>query len=246
MSRQARQLSETGFYHVIFRGINHQHLFEEDADFQYLLQALKTLKKTMNFEIHAYCLMSNHVHLLMKEQEPGDISMIMKRILTKYAMYFNQKYQRSGALIASRYKSVPVKVDEYFITLIRYIHQNPLKANLVEKLEDYAFSSYWEYLHGSDWVNTELSLSMIGKNEWLELHRVLGDEAFEVSGQASLSDNQVRQKILQVTKGREPHEIVSWSKPERNAVIKQLKAAGVSIRQIERETGISRGIVARC
>ena len=129
MGRQARQLSSTGFYHVILRGINRQHIFEEACDYTYFLQTLRDLKVDLAFELHAYCLMSNHVHLLFREKQLGDISLIMKRLLTKYAMYFNRKYQRSGALIASRYKSVPVEVDEYFIPLQRYIHQNPSRPD---------------------------------------------------------------------------------------------------------------------
>jgi REP element-mobilizing transposase RayT len=111
--------------------------------------------------------MINHVHLLFREKQLGDISLIMKRLLTQYAMYFNRKYQRSGALIASRYKSVPVEVDEYFIPLQRYIHQNPLKAGLVTKLEEYPFSSYSEYLFGGELVDTVFSLGMVGRDEWI-------------------------------------------------------------------------------
>ncbi|MEN6567681.1 MAG: transposase, partial [Veillonellales bacterium] len=95
MGRQARQLSGSGFYHVIFRGVNHQHVFEDKSDYTCFLSALHDLKIDLAFEIHAYCLMSNHVHLLLREKKLGDISLIMKRLLTKYAMYFNRKYQRS-------------------------------------------------------------------------------------------------------------------------------------------------------
>lgn len=135
MGRQARQLSESGFYHILLRGINRQHIFEEESDYTYFLKDLHNLKTDLAFAVYAYCLMSNHVHLLLREKQAGDISLIMKRLLTKYAMYFNRKYQRNGALIANRYKSVPVEIDEYFIPLLRYIHQNPLKAGLVDKLK---------------------------------------------------------------------------------------------------------------
>lgn len=97
MSRPARQLSATGFYHVVLRAINRQHLFEEESDFTYFLNVLQQIKDEMAFELHAYCLMSNHVHMLLRENQMGDISLIMKRILTKYVMYFNRKYQRNGA-----------------------------------------------------------------------------------------------------------------------------------------------------
>ncbi|MGI6091732.1 MAG: transposase [Veillonellaceae bacterium] len=245
MGRQARQISSTGFYHVVFRGINHQHIFEEEDDYRYLLQALRHLKAELAFELHAYCLLSNHVHLLLREQQSGDISLIMKRLLTKYAMYFNRKYQRSGALIASRYKSVPVEIDEYFIPLQRYIHQNPLKAGLVAKLEDYPFCSYREYLFGGELVDTMFSLGMLGREEWVRLHQVITDEVFEISDKISLTNEEIRRRIMKYTQGREPHEIGSWVKSERDQLLRKLKEEGLSIRQIERVTGISRGVVAK-
>ena len=226
MGRQARQLSATGFHHVVFRGINRQHLFEEESDYNYFLEGLHQLKDEMAFELHAYCLMSNHVHLLIRERQLSDISLIMKRLLTKYAMYFNRKYQRNGALIASRYKSIPVDVDVYFIPLLRYIHQNPLKVGIVEKIEDYRYSSYREYLYGGSLVDTAFSLSMVGRNEWKDFIILLKKE---VSGKKHMSEEQIRRKILSCI-GREPYEIASWSKSERNAVLRQLKEEGLSIR----------------
>ena len=203
------------------------------------------MKIDLAFEVHAYCLMSNHVHLLLREKRLGDISLIMKRLLTKYAMYFNRKYQRSGALIASRYKSVPVEADEYFIPLQRYIHQNPLKAGLVNNPEEYPFSSYREYLYGGKLVDTAFALELLGRDEWIRLHQVQTDDAFEISGKLSLNDGEIRRRIMQYTHGCEPHEIGSWTKAERNSMLRKLKEAGLSIRQIERATGISRGVVAK-
>lgn len=234
MGRQARQLSGSGFYHIVFRGVNHQHIFEDESEYTYFLQALHDLKLELAFEVHAYCLMSNHVHLLLREKQSGDISLIMKRLLTKYAMYFNRKYQRSGALIAGRYKSVPVEVDEYFIPLQRYIHQNPMNAGLVNKLEEYQFSSFREYLLGSgELVDTAFSLELIGRDEWIRLHQVQTDDVFEISGKLSMNDGEIRHKIMHYTNGREPHEIGSWAKAERDSMLRKLKEAGLSIRQLK-------------
>jgi len=245
MGRQARQLSNSGFYHVVFRGINHQHIFENENDYTYFLKDLQYLKGDLAFEVHAYCLMSNHVHLLLKEKCLGDISLIMKRLLTKYAMYFNRKYQRSGTLIASRYKSVPVEADEYFIPLQRYIHQNPLKAGLVNKLDEYFFSSYREYLFGGGLVDTEFTLGLIDREEWICLQQVQENDVFEVSGKLSMNDEEIRRRIMLHTNGREPHEIGKWEKAERDSMLRKLKEAGLSIRKIERVTGISRGVVEK-
>ena len=245
MSRQARQLSDSGFYHIVVRGINHQHIFEDESDYAYFLKVLSKLKIELVFEIHAYCLMSNHVHLLLKEKCLGDISVIMKRLLTKYVMYFNRKYQRSGALIASRYKSIAVEVDEYFIPLQRYIHQNPLRAGLVTKIEDYPYSSYNEYRVGGEFVTTALTLGMIERDEWIRIQQLVTDEMFEASGHIHLADEEVRRKIMRLANVSEPYEIGTWEKHKRDVMLQKLKTEGLSIRQIERATGISRGAIAK-
>ena len=245
MGRQARQLSGSGFYHVVVRGINHQHIFEDEGDYACFLEVLSELKEELVYEVHAYCLMSNHVHLLLREKRLGDISIIMKRLLTKYAMYFNRKYQRSGALIGSRYKSMAVEVDEYFIPLQRYIHQNPLKAGLVARLEDYPYSSYNEYIGGGKLVTTALTLDMVERSEWIRMQQLVTEEIFDASGRSGMSDDEVRRRIMSLTNGGEPHEIGKWEKKKRDLMLQKLKADGLSIRQIERATGISRGVVAK-
>ncbi len=246
MSRRARELSNSGFYHVMFRGINHQNLFDEEADFDYMLETLGKVKAEVGFEIQAYCLMTNHAHLLMKEKQMGDISVIMKKILTKYAMYFNHKYKRSGALIGSRYKSKAVEVDEYFIPLIIYIHQNPVRAGIVEQPEDYAYSSYQEYRGRKELVNTEFAVSLIDSADWVELHKKDVEVSFSLSDRVKLTEMEIRQLIIKYTNGAEPIEIALWDKSKRNAMLASLRQAGLSIREIERATGVSKGIIAKC
>ena len=79
MSRLAREISETGIYHIVFRGVNKQHIFEERRDYEKMLNIIQMLKSEMNFKIYVYCFMSNHVHILLHEENPGDISLIMRR-----------------------------------------------------------------------------------------------------------------------------------------------------------------------
>ena len=83
MARLAREISENGLYHIVFRGVNRQRIFEEDSDYEKLREILVELKAEMNYQIYVYCFMSNHVHILLKEKNMGDISLIMKRLLTK-------------------------------------------------------------------------------------------------------------------------------------------------------------------
>ena len=247
MSRQARQYSKTGLYHIIFRGMNRHNIFEEEEDFIKIMDIIQSLKNEIQFEIYAFCLMSNHVHILLKEQNIGDISVIMKRLLTKYAGWFNRKYSRSGSLIANRYKSQPVEKDEYLLSLVRYIHQNPIRAKIVTEIDKYKWSSYSEYMHGSILTDTEFILLMIDKKNFEEYHKQEEKELYEVSGRIGKSEEYIRRRIMKLIDGREPHEIGLLTKPERNKIIRKLREnEGFSIRQIERATGISRGVIAKC
>jgi len=242
MARQARQFSETGLYHIVFRGINKQDIFEEEQDYQKIIEALSLLKDEMEFEIYVYCLMTNHVHLLLKEKKLGDITTIMKRLLTKYAKWYNIKYKRSGALIANRYKSEPVNVDDYFLCVVRYIHQNPLKAGMVTELDRYVWSSYLEYKNKMNGIADKQFISdLLSDKEFIEFHNIVEDEVFSVSDKVKKTDAAIRREIIKDI-GMEPKSIGTLMKSERNQIILKLKDK-YSVRQIERITGISRGVV---
>lgn len=123
------------------RGVRRSTLFEEDIDYQVFLQILKDSLEKYECILHAYCLMTNHIHLLL---ETGNIKIdkFMKCISERYAMYFNHKYLYRGHVFESRYKTCLVKDDTYFLQTSRYIHLNPVKAGMVMHPEDYFYSSY--------------------------------------------------------------------------------------------------------
>ena len=140
MPRKPRQISGTGIYHVMLRGINRQNIFEDLEDHAQMLMYMQQLIEQYDelgnrlpplCTIYAYCLMSNHVHILLKvhEKEIGDT---IKPLAVSYALYFNRKYSRTGHFFQDRFKSEPVNDITYFVTLLRYIHQNPLKAGIVQ------------------------------------------------------------------------------------------------------------------
>ena len=141
MARTARIKSKTNIYHVMLRGNNKQQIFLDEEDSSRFLEIVRKYKDICNFKIFAYCLMGNHVHILVKTD---DISLdsIMKRVVVKFVYYYNVKYSRIGHLFQDRYKSEPVETDEYFLQVIRYIHQNPIKAGICEKMKEYKYSSY--------------------------------------------------------------------------------------------------------
>ena len=133
MARQARKLSSTLTYHVIVRGADRQLLFEETKDYLKFLDFLQLYKEKYEFEIFAYCLMSNHVHLLLRHPETVTLERIFRSLNSSYASWFNQKYQRTGFLFGGRYYSEPVESDQYLLTVLKYIHFNPTKAYLESK-----------------------------------------------------------------------------------------------------------------
>ena len=130
MPRRERVYSPTGIYHVMLRGINRNNLFLDSQDFYKMSKILKAIAKPVEINgdikvpvcsIYAYCLMTNHIHLLISENKET-ISETMKRIGVAYASYFNKRYKRSGPLFEGRFRSEPVWDVEYFCTLIHYIH----------------------------------------------------------------------------------------------------------------------------
>ena len=159
MPRTAREKSESGIYHIMLRGINQQNIFEDEEDNKKFIDILERYKTEIDYKIYAYCLMGNHVHLLVKEGKE-ELSNTMKRIGTAYVYWYNWQYGRKGHLFQDRYKSEAVENDRYFLTVLRYIHQNPIKAGLVKDIETYEWSSYKEYIGEKGIVDTDFVLSM--------------------------------------------------------------------------------------
>jgi len=252
MTRLARAISSSGYYHIIFRGVNHCHLFEEQADFARLYDLLTALKSELSFKVHAYCLLNNHCHILIQEESTASIGQIMKQLLSPYASWFNRKYGRSGALIANRYKSECVEDDKYMLALVRYIHQNPLEAGIVKRIEDYRWSSYREYLDKRQALtDTGFVLEYfspkpsIALEEFKAFHSEYKNSGYAFSEGMKKSEEDVRKEIMAMLGGMEPNAICGLPKQERNAILVSLRKRGLTIRQIERATGISKSVVAK-
>lgn len=146
MPRKARLISPTQVYHVMLRGIDRRNIFMEDDDFLSFLQCLKIAQAKDSLEIMAFCLMDNHVHLIVKEEDYGMLSISMHRIANAYAKYHNHKYERCGHLFENRFKSQVIDTDRYFLRALRYVHRNPILASMVTSVGAYPWSSHQDYL----------------------------------------------------------------------------------------------------
>lgn len=252
MARQARQYSSTGFYHVVFRGVNRCHIFEESDDYNKMIDLLTRVIEELNMEIHAYCLMSNHAHLLIHEQSTADIVTAMRKVLGPYANWFNAKYDRCGALIANRYKSKCVEDDSYLLSLVRYIHLNPVEAGLVSFPHQYHWSSYSSYLSNESSMTTiGFVLSLFpndkegGLEGFMQFHNLDQLEDHSMQDKVRRTPKELLDAIVAMTGDAGTHCLPGLPKLERDAILSSLRDQGFSIRQIERATGISRGIIAK-
>ena len=162
--RKPRVHVHGGIYHVMLRGNNGQIIFQQAQDHNKFYEIIKNVLAKCDAKIRAYCLMQNHVHLVV-EVGTDSISNIIQHLAGRYAVYFNKKYQRKGHLFQGRFKSILVHADKYFLILIRYIHQNPLRANLISSLMQPWPSSFHDYLGLKDvsWLTQELVLSYFNK-----------------------------------------------------------------------------------
>lgn len=162
MTRKARQLSKTKIYHIIYKGIDNEDIFYDDNDRITFLNYLNECKKEFQFKIYAYCLMNNHVHLVI-EIEDEILSNSMKSLSVKYVFYFNKKYLRSGPLFQNRFKSKCIENSKYFLDVCRYVEQNPEKAN-ISTIQEYKWSSFHEYVGKSQLIDKEKLLYYFNNN----------------------------------------------------------------------------------
>jgi REP element-mobilizing transposase RayT len=250
MPRMARIKSENGVYHVMLRGISQTQLFYDDGDRAAFVAVLKRYKEVCGFELYAYSLMGNHVHLLLKESEIG-LADTIKRIALSYSSLYNRKYERSGYLFQGRYKSEAIPNDPYLWTVVRYIHNNPVKIG--EPV------SYWtsfdEYTGDvADLVDVDFVLETLSANrtyaqkEFRSMIEKGTQPGIKVLGERDrrrVKDAEATAMIKQIGKVNSPGDVAGLTKGERNGILALLKNEGLTIRQIARLTGVNRGIVLR-
>ncbi len=148
MPTSKRQVYDGAIYHIIQKGNNSQQLFETTEDYYKFISLIKRYKDKYSFELYNYCLMSNHIHFLMKVFKKEELAKLTQGIFQSYRFYFKQKYAYTGYLYQSRYKSKIVEKDEYLLECARYIETNPLRAKFIKVLKDYKWSSYAYYAYG--------------------------------------------------------------------------------------------------
>jgi len=266
MARQARKHSESGIYHIMLRGVNYQTIFEDSEDEDRFLALLQNYKKRCGFELYGYCMMGNHVHLLLREAArncvihlngmdleagPGEpLEQVFKRIGVSYVTYFNQKYRRVGHLFQDRYRSEPVDTDAYLLMALRYIHRNPVKAGICTAPEEYLRSSYREYLNPDPTAltDTKFVLGMITEEELKEYTEQENEDRFlDIEDDANWpkTDEEAKERMKVITGCKSASDFQKLKKTEREEYITQMHREGLNIAQLGRITGYSRQVIYR-
>jgi putative transposase len=258
MPRLSRKFSNSQIYHVMLRGNEKKYLFYDEDDKERLLDTLKVKKENGEYLLYAFCLMDNHVHLVVKDCD-NNLPSIMKRINTSYAYYFNKKYKRVGHVFQDRYRSEVIEDEAYLLSVIKYVHNNPVEARMVEHAAQYKWSSFNIYTGASAnsglveiaqilelyslTRETAIQLFIKHTNEEVEDTKVL-----DINDDVDIEENEKIRKYLDrylYLNNIESIDYVIKRKDDRNKIIRELKGTGLSVRKIASILGLNRNIVQR-
>jgi REP element-mobilizing transposase RayT len=163
MARRPRLFAPGLLYHVIVRGNQKRKAFLDGADYQTYLERLGRYRRRYGYTIHAYCLMPNHIHLLL-ESSAQPLAKFMQGLQQSYSQYFNLRHRKAGHVFQGRYKAIVCQKDAYLLDLIRYIHLNPVRSGIVKDAERYLYSGAKSYLDGkpTDMIDPRKVLNLLG------------------------------------------------------------------------------------
>jgi REP element-mobilizing transposase RayT len=255
MARPLRLEAEGAIYHVIARGNERKPIFLDARDRQVYLDRLISLRDRFGFRILGFCLMDNHVHLAL-ERGPAKLSRVMLTLQSAYTQWFNRRHDRVGHLFQGRYKSFLVERDRYLLGLILYIHRNPVAARVVERAEDFQWSSdqYYRRARPPAWLDTDRLLPLLASDRRAAIasyRRLMGEEvvpaadAYETQrtrAQAIKGDEQFAERILRQA-AAEPAIPLSLTEAKVASVVARelgLKLADLKAQGRQRETSRAR------
>ena len=243
MGKRRRINYETGYLHVTNRGVGKHIIFEDEMDYKVFVHRLHLMSVKHQVDICAYCLMDNHFHLLIHYSDGADVPMFMHDLCGKYAIYFNRKYDRTGHLFQNSYDSRVITDEAYFLTCFRYIIRNPEKAGIC-KTEEY----HWHSLYDANGINKfcdiRLALALCGGVSKLRdfILTENDDECFDYNDddECGFTDERAIEYIKSRYNIESLDYIGAMEKEARNKIIVDMIGNGMTQRQIQRLTGISR------
>lgn len=247
MPRGARERSSTGIYHIMLRGIDKRDVFLDDEDRIKFIDNIIKAKEVGDFKLYGYCLMDNHIHLLVKEGE--EVGESIKRITVGYVGWHNRRHERTGYLFQNRFLSEVVETESYLLTVLRYIHLNPVKAGMVKKAEDYYWSSYKDYYLDYQGQATIISSELIKsyfktfENFGNYMNAKNDDECLEYKAVKKYNESTLKEIIH---RKYNIDKLIKLPTDERENMIKEIyNNQDISIRQLSRILGIGKTAIEK-
>ena len=253
MPRKPRVISSTGIYHIILRSVNQHIIFEEDADYRKFLYILADCREFYDIDIYAYCLMDNHIHLMVR-MSPDKLASFFQSLGARFVRWYNTKYCRSGHLFQDRFHSSVIDSKAYFLSTLTYIHDNPIKANICRFPSEYRWSSYNGYYgENNPLLNVKFAYDVAGSKESLIKYftcNCTASESEEISKVDHgighfVTDEKALDIFKDVTKLNSTSEVEHLNKEQRNYFVRKLKTEGLTLKQIARIMDISLSTVNR-
>ncbi|TYQ16924.1 UNVERIFIED_CONTAM: REP element-mobilizing transposase RayT [Acetivibrio alkalicellulosi] len=259
MPRHSRKLSKSEIYHVMIRGNEKKDIFLDDEDKKRIINTLLEKKKTSKFLLYAYCIMNNHAHFIINTKDEP-ISTVIKRIGTSYAYYYNKKHKRVGHVFQDRFRSENIEDENYLISAVRYVHNNPVKAGICKVPEHYKWSSMNLYLNHNRGVlelpeiNEILGIFSdnidIAKMKFIEFNNCLGKETFiDIDENNKMDQDEVIEYLNNYLNKYKLSKLdlrKLENSEKRNKLIRELfNISSLSGRQISSITGINRETVRK-
>ena len=245
MPRIARKYSKTNIYHIIIKGIDNQVIFYDEADKKVFMEKIAETRRLIEYKIFAYCLMNNHVHMVINIQDDL-LSKVIQSLCIRYSSYFNKKYMRSGPLFQDRFKSKCVEDQKYFLDVCRYVEQNPEKAGICQT-QNYIWSSYHEYIGKGKIIDKDTLLHYFNNNiENYKIFTTKGNseneyDFLEYELKEKLLDEELSNIIVKKLNLDNINDYPNLSKEEFEKSIEILKNIPyTSINQISRVTRVNR------
>ncbi len=245
MATPKRKESSLGIYHVIYRGVNKQQIFVDNEDFEKFLAVLRKYEPICDFKLLGYCLMSNHIHLIIKVGKMP-LARIFQHVIPSFVYWYNKKYSRVGSLFQSRFKSRPINSTNQLLTVIRYVHQNPVKAGICKHPKEYKYSSFRGYF-ANDLIDAAFVRSFISPNDFTAFNCDKNeDRCMDIEDERPRLNDKVAMKIMADISGcGNPTEFQALSADLRDKALLSMREAGISYTQASRITGISYGMIRK-
>lgn len=249
MARRSRESLSTSFFHVIVQGLNKEYIFEQNRYKEKYLKILIKTNEKYNVDIVSYCIMSNHAHILIYADDVIELSNFMKNANEDYARYYNYVTERTGYVFRGRFSSEPITDIRYLLNCIAYIHKNPVKVLMVDKCDEYPYSSYKKYIDNPSFLRKELCEIIFGCDsidieQFKQIH-LLKDYYFMEN--VDMTSENIQEIIVEYEckYGMNWNQIITNADKVEEIVLEIKKRMSVSNRKLSQYSNINRNTIDR-